>query len=236
MNVFITIFHPSFSPDWFVLILFWLKLNWFDLVKNECLHCIHFPSSDSPEWFRLVYFDFIVSLELPSCLHLWQSRLVWRLRTPSFSPRDDPFTLLWMRTMNDLCLMAHIYGSIRKMGKSWLHFLMSMNLRQRMIYNETFDGTVQIQLLLLLLLHSTSTSTVVYSCKQKIIYDSDQICRFEIHGTKIDKHCLFCSAAPQAAVSGSTKGSSLENHKNCHFYSLLGIPIHQKRRCSLSLF
>ena len=167
MNVFITIFHPSFSPDWFVLILFWLKLNWFDLVKNECLHCIHFPSSDSPEWFRLVYFDFIVSLELPSCLHLWQSRLVWRLRTPSFSPRDDPFTLLWMRTMNDLCLMAHIYGSIRKMGKSWLHFLMSMNLRQRMIYNETFDGTVQIQLLLLLLLHSTSTSTVVTLANKK---------------------------------------------------------------------
>ena len=74
-----------------------------------------------------------------------------------------------------------------------------------------------------------------YSCKQKIIYDSDQICRFEIHGTKIDKHCLFCSAAP-AAVSGSTKGSILENHKNCHFYSLLGNPIHQKRRCSLTLF
>ena len=36
-----------------------------------------------------------------------------------------------------------------------------------MIYNETFDGTVQIQLLLLLLLHSTSTSTVVTLANKK---------------------------------------------------------------------
>ena len=112
-----------------------------------------------------------------------------------------------------------------------VHSLKSMNMRQRMIY-ETFDGTVQVHLLLLPYKYKYSC----YSCKQKIIYDSDQICCFEIHGTKIDKHCLFCSAAPQAAVSGSTKGSILENHKNCHFYSLLGIPIHQKRRCSLTLF